>query len=227
MPSLFDLSNPEEVAKGLRQARLQIGRKQVVVIPTDSGYGLAANAFSPGGVARLREVKHWMEPVAPQVLIPGFPTLTALAAEVPEAVRALVEEFWPGGLTVIVHAQPSLQWDLGDNRGTVALRMPAHPIAGELLAEVGPMVVSAATRDGHTPGSIDEIVEIFGEEVACYLIDPSVTSLSDLVPSTVVDATGLGTPGGHLRILRSGEIDRDALEGVVGDDAFGPELSSP
>jgi L-threonylcarbamoyladenylate synthase len=222
MAESFDLTHPEEVARGLRTARLQIGRKQAVVIPTDGGYALAVNAFSEGGIAQLRQLKGWSTPVPPQVLIPGFPTLTALAAEVHESVSALVEEFWPGALTVIVAAQPSLRWNLGDNRGTVALRMPAHPIAGELLAEVGPLAVSRATRAGSKASQIEHIIEEFGDEVACYLIDPALTDEELVAPSTVVDATGLSRPGGLLRIVREGAISREAVVAVVGEEHVEP-----
>lgn len=220
MAEVFDTSDPEQLAKGLRQARLAIGRKQVVIIPTDTGYALAANAFSPASVATLREVKKWQTPIPPQVLLPGLPTLAALAAEVVEPVKLLAEEFWPGPLTVIVPAQESLQWDLGDNKGTVALRMPAHLVASELLAEVGPLAVSQAQRFGLPLVSVDDIVDTFAEEVGCILVDPELTHPGH--PSTVVDATAWGLPEGSLRILREGQIPRDALVELLGDGAFSP-----
>ncbi len=195
---------------------MALGRKQLVVIPTDTGYALVANAFSPAGVATLREVKGWDRPVPPQVLIPGFPTLPALAAEVVDPVRALTEEFWPGALSVIVPAGDSLQWDLGDNDGTVTLRMPAHRIASELLLEVGPLAATLAAPVGTTLSTLDEIHEAFGDQVTVYLEDPS---LSPTGPSTVVDATSWGLEKGSIRVVREGEIPTDAIIELLGEDA--------
>ena len=195
---------------------MALGRKQLVVMPTDTGYALVANAFSPAGVATLREVKGWDRAVPPQVLIPGFPTLPALAAEVVEPVKALTEEFWPGALSVIVPAGDSLQWDLGDNDGTVTLRMPAHPIASELLLEVGPLAATLAAPVGKTLSTLDEIYEAFGDKATVYLEDPS---LSPTGPSTVVDATSWGLEKGSIRVVREGEIPTAAFIELLGEDA--------
>lgn len=195
---------------------MALGRKQVVVVPTDTGYALVANAFSPTGVATLREVKGWDRPVPPQVLIPGFPTLPALAAEVVEPVKALTEEFWPGALSVIVPAGDSLQWDLGDNDGTVTLRMPAHVVLSELLLEVGPLAATQASPVGQTLGSLDEIHAVFGDEVTVYLEDPT---LRPTGPSTVVDATSWGREKGSIRVVREGDIPTAAIVELLGEDA--------
>ena len=194
---------------------MALGRKQLVVMPTDTGYALVANAFSPAGVATLREVKGWDRPVPPQVLIPGFPTLPALAAEVVEPVKALTEEFWPGALSVIVPAGDSLQWDLGENGGTVTLRMPAHVVASELLLEVGPLAATQASPVGHTLSSLGDIEAAFGEQVTVYLEDPTLTPTG---PSTVVDATSWGLEKGSIRIVRAGEIPADAIVELLGED---------
>ncbi|MEO5921981.1 MAG: Sua5/YciO/YrdC/YwlC family protein, partial [Pseudolysinimonas sp.] len=135
----YDTSAPAELLTGMRLARQTIGRGELVVIPTDTVYGVAADAFAPAAVTRLLEAKGRERTAPPPVLIPGIPTLDALAEVVPDEVRALVAEFWPGGLTVIVRARKTLDWDLGETRGTVALRMPKDPIALELLAETGPL----------------------------------------------------------------------------------------
>ncbi len=148
MTAIYDCSVDSQLLTGMRLARGAIGRGELVVIPTDTVYGVAADAFDAAAVARLLEAKGRERTSPPPVLIPGIPTLDALASEVPEPVRQLVAEFWPGGLTVILHAQPSLQWDLGETRGTVALRMPANPIALELLSETGPLAVSSANLSG-------------------------------------------------------------------------------
>jgi L-threonylcarbamoyladenylate synthase len=99
MPDVFDITDPDQLVAGLRHARMAIGRKQLVVFPADTSYALAGNAFSPASVMLLREVKGWTKPIPPQVLLPGIPTLAALAAEVSEPVEALAKAFWPGALT--------------------------------------------------------------------------------------------------------------------------------
>ena len=228
MPEVFDITDPDQLVAGLRHARMAIGRKQLVVFPADTSYALAGNAFSPASVMLLRAVKGWTTPVPPQVLLPGIPTLAALAAEVAEPVEALAKAFWPGGLTVIVPAGESLQRDLGDNRGTVSLRMPADQAARELLADTGPLAVTQATPVGASlAGDPDAVVEAFADQVAVYLTRGVMEATA---PSTVVDATGLTFPDGRLRILREGVIGKAALVEVVGSEWFdGPasEESQP
>src|SRR6218665_2577668 len=144
--AMYDTGDPEQLLTGMRLARGAIARGELVVIPTDTVYGLAADAFSPDAVKRLLDAKGRDRTAPPPVLVPGIPPLEALADPVPDAVRELVAEFWPGGLTIILRARSMLDWDLGDTRGTVALRMPRDPIALELLAETGPPPVPSANR---------------------------------------------------------------------------------
>src|SRR5690606_29084816 len=131
---------------------------------------VAADAFSPEAVQRLVEAKGRTRQSPPPVLIPRVETLDALAAEVPEPVRRLVDAFWPGGLTIILLANPSLHWDLGDTGGTVALRMPSNTVALELLAETGPLAVSSANLTGRPPATTAaEARDMLGDSVAVYL----------------------------------------------------------
>lgn len=224
-PRIYDCSVDTELMSGMRLARAAIGRGALVVIPTDTVYGLAADAFNADAVQRLLDAKGRGRTSPPPVLIPGIPTLDALAAEVPPAVRELVAAFWPGGLTVIVHAQPSLSWDLGETRGTVALRMPSNPIALELLSETGPLAVSSANRTG-MPAAVDaaSAEEMLGQSVEVYLDGGSAGQGYEAIgeragdtSSTIVDATRLGKPGGRLRIVRSGVISREQIRSVVGE----------
>src|SRR5665647_30577 len=134
MTRIYNCSVDTEYTAGMRLARSAIGRGALVVIPTDTVYGLAADAFSPEAVQKLLDAKGRTRQSPPPVLIPGIPTLDALAEGVPDEVRALAAEFWPGGLTVILPARESLRWDLGDTDGTVALRMPNNFYALELLS---------------------------------------------------------------------------------------------
>ena len=148
MPPIYDTSVEAELLTGMRLARTAVGRGDLVVIPTDTVYGVAADAFNATAVQKLLDAKGRTRQSPPPVLVPGIPTLDALAATVPDEVRQLVAAFWPGGLTVILEAQPSLQWDLGETNGTVAVRMPSHTIALELLSETGPLAVSSANLTG-------------------------------------------------------------------------------
>ncbi|MCU1421964.1 MAG: threonylcarbamoyl-AMP synthase [Microbacteriaceae bacterium] len=219
MATIFDCSDPTELLTGMRLARVAIGRGELVVVPTDTVYGLAADAFSPEAVQRLLDAKGRTRQAPPPVLIPGIPTLDALAETVPDEVRALVAEFWPGGLTVILQARASLQWDLGETRGTVALRMPNNRLALELLSETGPLAVSSANLTGQTAASTAQDAEaMLGDSVSVYLdggaVGEAYTGHEAGTGSTIVDATALAD-GGELRIVRHGVISDEAIEAVI------------
>ena len=230
MTRIYDCSVDEEYATGMRLARSAIGRGALVVIPTDTVYGVAADAFNPEAVQKLLDAKGRDRQSPPPVLIPGIPTLDALAQDIPEPVRALVAAFWPGGLTVVLTAQPSLVWDLGETRGTVALRMPRNQVALDLLSETGPLAVSSANISGQ-PSAIDAAgaEDMLGGSVSVYL-DGGVAGLDyDAIgdrpgdtSSTIVDATGFATNGGKIAIVRNGVISRAEIEAVIGD-ALAPE----
>jgi tRNA threonylcarbamoyl adenosine modification protein (Sua5/YciO/YrdC/YwlC family) len=218
----YDTSAPAELLTGMRLARQAIGRGELVVIPTDTVYGVAADAFAPAAVARLLQAKGRERTAPPPVLIPGIPTLDALAEVVPDEVRPLVAKFWPGGLTVIVRARSTLDWDLGETRGTVALRMPGDPIALELLAETGPLAVSSANTTGEPAATtVAEAEAMLQDAVAVYLDAGPVGrgyAGDPRAGSTIVDATGLESPNGKLRILRHGVIPDDEIVAIVGED---------
>ena len=146
--SRFDARDPQELEAGLEAARAALAQSRCVVMPTDTVYGIGADAFSAQAVATLLAAKGRGRSMPPPVLIPRAATLDGLAVDVPEAARKLADEFWPGALTLILHAQPSLTWDLGETKGTVAVRMPDRRIALELLAETGPLAVSSANLSG-------------------------------------------------------------------------------
>ena len=217
----FDCSDSTELLNGVRLARAAIGRGELVVIPTDTVYGIAADAFSPAAVQRLLDAKGRGRQSPPPVLIPGQSMLDTLAEAVPDEVRELTRRFWPGGLTVILPAQSSLSWDLGDAHGTVALRMPANKVALALLAETGPLAVSSANLTGKPAATTSaEAVDYFGDNVSVYLNDGLVGAENDGAPdpaSTIVDATALSS-GGKLRIVRHGVITDDAIRDAVGAD---------
>lgn len=235
MTVIHDCSVESELLAGMRLARRAIGSGELVVIPTDTVYGVAADAFSPAAVQRLLDAKGRERTSPPPVLVPGIPTLDALAVEVPEAVRKLVAEFWPGGLTVILRAQPSLQWDLGETRGTVALRMPDQRIALELLSETGPLAVSSANLSGMPSATTaQDAADMLGDSVSVYLDGgPAGAGYQAIgerpgdTSSTIVDATGIDADGtGVLRIVRAGVISRERIAEVVGEELLA-EPSEP
>jgi L-threonylcarbamoyladenylate synthase len=222
MATIYDCSDSAELLTGMRLARGAIGRGELVVIPTDTVYGVAADAFNAQAVQRLLDAKGRTRQAPPPVLIPGIPTLDALAAEIPDQVRALVAAFWPGGLTIILPARDSLQWDLGETHGTVALRMPSHQITLELLSETGPLAVSSANLTGQPAArTAAEAQRMLGDSVSVYLdAGESGGGYQHAdgadAASTIVDATGLALPDGGLRIVRHGVISDAAIWEVAG-----------
>jgi L-threonylcarbamoyladenylate synthase len=206
----YDMSLPGERPVGIEQATDAVRRGELVVLPTDTVYGLGTDAFSPEAVGDLLAAKGRGRDMPVPVLVGSPRTLDGIATRLGPAARALVEAFWPGGLTLVAHAQPSLSWDLGDTGGTVAVRMPLHPVAIELLQATGPMAVSSANTTGHPPATTaDEAVEMLGDAVSVYLDGgPG----GDPVPSTIVDVTGQ-VP----RVLRAGALGVDLLREVAGD----------
>jgi tRNA threonylcarbamoyl adenosine modification protein (Sua5/YciO/YrdC/YwlC family) len=206
----FDCADPADRARGLAEAASAVRRAELVVLPTDTVYGLGADAFSAEAVEDLLTAKGRGRDMPVPVLVGSPRTLDGIVLMLDQAGHDLVEAFWPGALTVVAHAQPSLNWDLGDTRGTVAVRMPLHPVAIELLVETGPMGVSSANRSGSKPATtVDEAMEQLGESVAVYLDGgPS----GEPVPSTIVDVTGPAP-----RLLREGAISPDELRKVVPD----------
>lgn len=217
MTTTYNCTSEDQRAQGLEHAQRAISEKKCVVFPTDTVYGIAADAFSPQAVTMLLVSKGRGRSMPPPVLIPRINALDGLATDVSADARKLAEAFWPGGLTLILHAQPSLDWDLGETKGTVALRMPADDIAQELLTLTGPLAVSSANRTGQAPAQTASAArEQLAESVEVYLeggFRP--TEGEAAVPSTIVDATGP-----LLRVVRNGAVSLDQLRehvpGVLG-----------
>jgi tRNA threonylcarbamoyl adenosine modification protein (Sua5/YciO/YrdC/YwlC family) len=222
MATIYDCSDSAELLTGMRLARGALGRGELVVLPTDTVYGVGADAFNAAAVQRLLNAKGRSRQAPPPVLIPGLATLDALAAEVPDQVRALVKAFWPGGLTIILPARDSLEWDLGETHGTVALRMPAHKMVLELLSETGPLAVSSANRTGKPAArTAQEAHDMLGDDVTVYLDGgPAGGGYThddgQDAASTIVDATDLMRSGGSIRIVRHGVIPDAAILEVTG-----------
>lgn len=178
------------------------------MLPTDTVYGIGVDAFSTTAVAVLLAAKGRSRAMPPPVLIARHAVMDALATEIPDAARQLAETFWPGGLTLILQAQPSLAWDLGQTRGTVALRMPADEVALELLGTVGPMAVSSANRTGQPAATTAAAArEMLAESVGVYL---DAGARDTAAPSTIVDCT-VEPP----QTVREGSIPLHELQAAV------------
>ncbi|MBW1601457.1 threonylcarbamoyl-AMP synthase [Streptomyces sp. JJ66] len=210
MARRYDCSDPTDRRTGLREAAAAVRRGELVVLPTDTVYGIGADAFAPEAVADLLQAKGRGRGMPSPVLVGSPNTLHGLVTDFSESAWELVDAFWPGALTLVARHQPSLTWDLGETRGTVAVRMPLHPVAIELLTEVGPMAVSSANLTGHpAPQDCDAAQEMLGDSVAVYL-DGGPTP--DTVPSSIVDVTGT-----QPVLLRAGALSADELRKVVPD----------
>ena len=204
----FSTADETEREAGIANAALAVQRGQLVVLPTDTVYGIGADAFDAEAVNRLLAAKGRGREMPPPVLVSAPTTLDALAVGIPSYARALVTELWPGPLTLVCRQQPSLQWDLGDTRGTVAVRMPDHEVALELLSRTGPLAVSSANRTGMPAATdADRAQQMLGSQVA-VIIDGGPTPGSE--PSTIVDVTG---PVG--RVLRLGAVSLERLNEIV------------
>jgi tRNA threonylcarbamoyl adenosine modification protein (Sua5/YciO/YrdC/YwlC family) len=189
MTRRFDTSDPDQRATGLREAGSAVKRGDLVVMPTDTLYGLGADAFTNWAVQSLLDAKGRGRAMPTPVLVPSPSTLHGLVTAMPAVGWELVDAFWPGGLTLIAMQQPTLAWDLGDSRGTVAVRMPLHPVAIELLTATGPMAVSSANKSGMPPAmSAQEALDQFGDAVSVYLDAGPLPQ--DGAASSIVDVTG-------------------------------------
>src|SRR3569833_746094 len=151
MSELFDCANPDSRATGIASAVSAVKGGRLIVMPTDTVYGIGADAFDNVAVAALLAAKGRGRDMPVPVLVGSWHTIEGLVYSVPHSARELIRAFWPGALSLVVQQAPSLQWDLGDARGTVMLRMPLHPVAIELLRETGPMAVSSANLSGRPP----------------------------------------------------------------------------
>lgn len=216
--TVYDCSDPEARSRGISEAVGTLGRGGLIVLPTDTVYGIGANAFDPAAVAALRRAKARGRDQPPPVLVSQPQVISALAESVPATAQRLMAQFWPGALTIICRAQPTLAWDLGDTAGTVAVRMPEDEVALELLERTGPLAVSSANRSGQPPATTAlAAAAALGDEVGVYLDDgPS----GGGQPSTIVDATGE-----QLRIVRHGALSRLQLAEVVAE--LGQESEAP
>lgn len=179
--------------------------EQLVVFPTDTVYGIAADAFEPAAVRNLLRAKGRGRDLPLPVLVAAVSTLDALATNIPGYARDMVDELWPGGLTLVCRQQSSLSWDLGDNRETVAVRVPDNEYAIALLKKTGPLAVSSANTHGDPAATdVDAAEEMLGDKVAVYLDGGTCAGST---ASTIVDVTGPDP-----RVLREGAVSLERLK---------------
>jgi tRNA threonylcarbamoyl adenosine modification protein (Sua5/YciO/YrdC/YwlC family) len=214
MSPVIDCTNDEGLGQGVAAAAEAVRRGEVVVLPTDTVYGVGADAFASDAVAAVLSAKGRGREMPLPVLVPNPQTVDGLAADVPGYARDLIAAFWPGPLTLVLHAQSSLMWDLGETNGTVALRMPQNDAALKLLGEVGPMAVTSANISGQPAATtvLDAATQL-GSAVSVYLdAGPSAGGLT----STILDCTH-GSPV----ILRAGAVSVEAIQEVLGEVELG------
>jgi L-threonylcarbamoyladenylate synthase len=206
---IFDCADDAQRTAGIEAAVSAVKGGRLVVLPTDTVYGVGADAFDPGAVASLLAAKGRGRDMPVPVLVGSWQTIDGLAFAVPDEARELIRAFWPGALSIVVQQAPSLQWDLGEGRGTVMVRMPLHPVAIEVLRDVGPMAVSSANISGRPPAvTAQDAHRQLGALVEVYLdAGPSQKQAA----STIVDLTG-ATP----RILREGPVSAGDIADVLG-----------
>jgi tRNA threonylcarbamoyl adenosine modification protein (Sua5/YciO/YrdC/YwlC family) len=210
MSRVYDCAKAEERETGLDEAAASVRSGDLVVLPTDTVYGVAADAFLPQGIEALLVAKGRDRSMPVPVLVASPSMLSALVDQMPDTAAALTEQFWPGALTLVLRHTAHLVWDLGDSKGTVAVRMPANDLAQDLITRTGPLAVSSANRSGHPPATtmMDARLQL-GAAVSVYLDGgPSGGS----VASTIIDVTG-----DQPRLLRAGALDIEALREVVPD----------
>lgn len=209
MTAIYDCADSAQRKAGLDAAIGALRSGRLVVMPTDTVYGVGADAFDGDAVRALLSAKGRGRDMPVPVLVGSWHTIEGLVLSVPHSARELIRAFWPGALSLVVRQAPSLQWDLGDAHGTVMLRMPMHPVAIELLREVGPMAVSSANISGRPAAhTAEQAREQLGDLVHVYLDGgPS----EQQVASTIVDLTGV-----RPVVLREGPVSVDAIAAVLG-----------
>ena len=220
MTRMLDCRDPLNRSEAIAAATDAVKSGRLIVLPTDTVYGIAADAFDNGAVANLLAAKGRGRDMPVGVLVGSWHTISGLVYSVPDAAHELIRAFWPGALSLVVQQAPSLQWDLGDARGTVMLRMPLQPVALDVLRAVGPMAVSSANVSGQPPATTAaEAQRQLGDQVDVYL-DGGTSEQQ--AASTILDLTG-EVP----TILRTGPISARAIADVLGVDPeslTGPNL---
>ncbi|MEX0952545.1 MAG: L-threonylcarbamoyladenylate synthase [Nitriliruptoraceae bacterium] len=195
-------------ASGIDRAVAALRGGQIVALPTDTVYGVAADAFSREGTRRIFEAKQRAWDVPLPILVRTPKQLVGICPRVPESAERLMAAYWPGALTLVITEQPGLSWNIGNSQRTVAVRMPLDDVALAVIRAVGPLAVTSANVSGRPPATTAaEAAEQLGEHVSVVLDDGERTGGA---PSTIVDLTR-----DEPEILRAGDLDPDDVLAVA------------
>ena len=200
---------PSLSASDLARAGSYVRDGRILVVPTDTVYGIGCAADNPEAVAAVLAAKGRGRQMPPPVLIASVDAIDLLCVDVPDAARTLARAFWPGGLTLILRARPDLGWDLGETGGTIGVRMPNQDALLRLLRDFGPMAVTSANLTGQPPAtSVEAAIGYFGARVGAYLDGgPTQGSTASSIVDFAHDAP---------RALRLGTICLDDLSAAAG-----------
>lgn len=206
-PTTFDLDS--DVEEGLAAAAEAVAAGDCIVLPTDTVYGIGANAFKATAVKKLLAAKHRGADMPPPILIAEPSMLRAFTTDVPQSARLLAETFWPGALTLILKAHKAMNLKIGETGGTVAVRVPDNEHARALLRRTGPLAVSSANISGQPAATTcKDAHDALGDGVSVYLDGGATPGLS---ASTIVDFTQFR--GGQ--IVREGVLSYEELKAVA------------
>jgi L-threonylcarbamoyladenylate synthase len=217
--SLFDCTDSTLATDAVHQSIAALDRGEIVVVPTDTVYGVAVSPKIPGSIDRVVALKGRERTAPPPFLVGGVEQVWPLVADGSNTddVNALIHAFWPGGLTMVLPVNPELEWDIGETDGTIAVRMPNEPVLLELLRSYGPLAVTSANLTGEPPcESAYAALNIFGDRVGVYL-DAGRRGSADgeQIPSTIIDVTDLASGRNTIRVIRPGAISVDQLAEVL------------
>jgi L-threonylcarbamoyladenylate synthase len=181
---------------------------EIVVYPTETFYGIAADAFAPAALERIFEIKGRDTAKTIALIAHDAAAAFAIAREVPEIARRLAAAFWPGPLTIVMPARSGIPNALVGPDGGVGIRVSSHPIARALAYGLGrPITATSANRSGQAPArTIGEARATLGDKVKVFVEGGTLTGD---VPSTVVQCDRDG-----WRLLRAGAIGVDKIEAV-------------
>jgi len=217
--SLFDCTDSTLANDAIHQSIAALDRGEIVVVPTDTVYGVAVSPKISGAIDRVVALKGRERTAPPPFLVGGVDQVWPLLAEGSQTadVTALINAFWPGGLTMVLPVNPELDWDIGDTNGTIALRMPNEPVLLELLRSYGPLAVTSANLTGEPPcESAYTALNVFGDRVGVYLdAGRRGTTEGEQIPSTIIDVTDLVGGGTIIRVIRHGAISVEQLSEVL------------
>lgn len=178
---------------------------ELIVLPTDTVYGIAARPTSRRAIDRLLNAKGRGRDYPSPILVGSLEQVEPIVAGIGDAHRRLMEALWPGALTIVMPANANLGWDLGETNGTVAVRMPDDDAVRAFLTRTGPLAVTSANLHGMPPAAnISQAQSYFGNNVAVY-IDGG--RPRDGEPSTIVSVNA----DNAVEFLRTGAIDADAV----------------